>query len=142
MKRIAKWIVIVAILVAGQQAYTWASAEAGSMSYGTQADVDYGGLQVREVATWLFQEDEIGWDCATMGDGKCGHARPYPVKITGHFLTGWRITMSDGTHKGGAPWSKIKAECRHDENQMACITAWYIIYSNYGEERAMIRGLR
>lgn len=110
------------------------TAAADGRSLGTQADVNY------RAAEATCQEDMRCWNCRTMGDLACGRA--YPVHIEGRFLDGWRIRWSDGHSTVEPPWSKLRAECAHDDNPDACLTAWMIRYHTYGEERAMIRGLR
>lgn len=155
MNRIAKATLATIAAVSMGVAVGAVAAHADGRSTGTQVDMIYNDCPTGTHPTWSAdrddnsrcvadpEEDEPGWKCWSMGNHLCGDqsGRSYPVHIEGHYLTGWHIWRNDGTEQTLPPWYKIKGECAHDDNPDACLTAWHIIYSNKGEERAMIRGL-
>jgi hypothetical protein len=89
------------------------------------------------------EEDQPGWACLDDGNQLCHPIqRTIPIRVTGHFRTGFTVLWSDGHQTSDPAWVDVIAECQHDEAPDVCVTAWSGQYRMYGIARAMLRGAR
>lgn len=126
-KRTFAVLTAAAVLVLTGYAWSWATATAGP------------GHSTHFSSTET-EEDSPGWNCLADGNQLCHPIkRTVPIKVTGHFRTGFTVLWSDGHQTSDPAWVDVIAECQHDEAPDVCVTAWSGQYRMYATVRAVRR---